>query len=407
MISLRLVSPKYAAWPEILEIQEALMLEFMPQVWQSRKIQYCSLSSKSVWCRSFFLLEGGHPSLLWFDEVHFANKGPSSQSYGFLSSHVQMWELNHKEIWELKNWWFWHMVLEKTLESPLDSKEIKPVHPKGNQSWIFIDGTDAEAKAPILRWPDAKNWLTGKDPDAGKGGRWEGKGRTEDEMVGLHHWLNGHEFEQVLGAGDAQEGLVCCSPWGCKETDMTEWLNWLTDPHYGAETSRLISEHHHQFKLTHKVKHHNHTPGMILNESILEKAMAVLLPGKSHVWRSLEGYSPWGRWGSDVTEQLPFHFSLLCIGEGNGHCSCLDNPRDRGAWWAAVYGVAQSRTRLKWLSIGRRESTGLCRNYCTWIEGGNGHFKDCGAVWLLQSALNALTTTQGILSKPELLYGRF
>ena len=166
------------------------------------------------------------------------------------------------------------MVLEKTLESPLDSKEIKPVNPKGNQSWIFIGGTDAEAKAPILWWPDAKNWLTGKDPDAGKGGRLEEKGRTEDEMVGLHHWLNGHEFEQALGAGDGQEGLVCCSPWGCKETDMTEWLNWLTDPHYGAETSRLISEHHHPFKLTHKIKHHNHTPGMILNESILEKAMA-------------------------------------------------------------------------------------------------------------------------------------
>ena len=98
MISLRLVSPKYAAWPEILEIQEALMLEFMPQVWQSRKIQYCSLSSKNVWWRSFFLLEEGHPSLLWFDEVHFANKGLSSQSYGFLSRHVQMWELNHKEV---------------------------------------------------------------------------------------------------------------------------------------------------------------------------------------------------------------------------------------------------------------------------------------------------------------------
>ena len=130
--------------------------------------------------------------------------------------------------------------------------------------------------------------------------RQEEKGATEIDMVGWHHWLNGHEFEQTPGAGDGQGGLVCGNPWGCKETDMTEWLNWLTDPYYGAETSRLISEHHHSFKLTHKIKHHNHTPRMILNES-----------------------------------------------------------------------------------IGRRESVGLCRNDCTWIEGGNGHFKDCGAVSLL------------------------
>ena len=122
----------------------------------------------------------------------FANKGPSSQSYGFSSSHVWMWELDYKGSWVLKNWCFWTMVLERILESPLDCKEIKRVNPKGNQSWIFIGRTDAEAETPIL-WPlEAKSWLTGKDPDARKDWRWEEKGTTEDEMVAWHHWLNGH-----------------------------------------------------------------------------------------------------------------------------------------------------------------------------------------------------------------------
>ena len=124
---------------------------------------------------------------------HFANKGLSSQSYGFFSSHVWMWELDYKESWALKNWCFWTVVLRKTLESPLDCKEIQPVHPKGNQSWIFIGRTDAET--PILWPPDAKNQLIGKDPDAGKDWKQEEKGTTEDEMVGWHHRLNGHEFD--------------------------------------------------------------------------------------------------------------------------------------------------------------------------------------------------------------------
>ena len=122
---------------------------------------------------------------------YFDSKCPSSQSYGFSSSHVWMWELDYKESWAPKNWCFWTVVLEKTLEGPLDCKEIQPVHPKGNQSWIFIGRTDA----PILWPPDAKNWLIGKDPDAGKDWRGEEKGTTEDEMVGWHHRLNGHEFE--------------------------------------------------------------------------------------------------------------------------------------------------------------------------------------------------------------------
>ena len=137
-----------------------------------------------------------------------------------------MWELDYKESWALKNWCFWSVVLEKTLESPLDSKEIQPVHPKGNQSWIFITRTDAEAETPILWPPDVKNWLIWKDPDAGKDWRQEKKGMTEDEMVGWHHWLDGRDFEQALGVGDGQGSLACCSPWGRKESDTTERLNW-------------------------------------------------------------------------------------------------------------------------------------------------------------------------------------
>ena len=123
---------------------------------------------------------------------YFANKGPSSQSYGFSRSHAWMWELDHKESWALKNWCFWTVVLEKTLESPLDCKEIKAVYPKGNQSWIFTGRTDANAEALILWPPDEKNWLTGKDLDAGKDWRQEEKGMTEDEMVRWHHRLDGH-----------------------------------------------------------------------------------------------------------------------------------------------------------------------------------------------------------------------
>ena len=126
--------------------------------------------------------------------------------------------------------------LEKTLESPLDCKEIKPVNwfPKGNQSWIFIRRTDAKTEAPILWPPDVKSWLTGKDPDAGQDWGQEEKGRTEDEMVGWHHWLNGHEFEQAPGVGDGQRNLAYCSLWGCKELDTTKWLNWLNITHFSS-----------------------------------------------------------------------------------------------------------------------------------------------------------------------------
>jgi len=157
---------------------------------------------------------------------YFANKGLSSQCYGFSSSHVWMWELEYK----VKNWCFWTVVLEKTLESPLDFKEIQPVHPKGDQSWIFFGRTDAEAEPPLLWPPDSKNWLIGKDCGAGEDWKWEQKGTTEDEMVGWHHWLSGHEFEHfrelVMGreAWHAAVHRVAKSrTWLSNSTDWPTW----------------------------------------------------------------------------------------------------------------------------------------------------------------------------------------
>ena len=145
-----------------------------------------------------------------------------------------MWELDPKEGRKPKNWCFWTVMLVKTLESPLDCKEIQPVNPKGNQSWIFIGRPDAEAETPILWPPDVKNWLIEKDPDAGKDWRQEEKGMTEDKMVVWHHWLNGCEFEQAPGDGEGQGSLECCSPWGHKESDVTEQMNskidWIVSP---------------------------------------------------------------------------------------------------------------------------------------------------------------------------------
>ena len=159
-------------------------------------------------------------------DFNYSNKGPSSQGYGFSSGHVWMWELDYKESWAAKNWCFWTVVLEKTLESPLDCKEIQPVHLKGDQSWVFIARTDAEAETQILWPPDVKSWLIGKDLNSGKDWGQEEKGMTEDEMVGWHHWLYGHGFGWTLGVGDGQGGLACCCSWGPKESDMTEQLNW-------------------------------------------------------------------------------------------------------------------------------------------------------------------------------------
>ena len=152
---------------------------------------------------------------------YFADKGLSSQSYVFSNSHVQMWELGSKNGWVPRNWCFQTVVLEKTC--PLDSKEIKSVNPKGNQPWIFIGRTDAEAEAPILWPPDVKNWLIGEDCDAGREGRQEEKGITEDEMIGWHHQLKGQVW--TSGVGDGQGSLAYCSPWDHKELDTTEQLN--------------------------------------------------------------------------------------------------------------------------------------------------------------------------------------
>ena len=129
---------------------------------------------------------------------------------------------------------FWSVVLEKTFDSPLYCKEIQPVHPRGDQSWVFIGRADAEAETPVLWPPDAKSWLIGKDPDAGRDWGQEEKGTTEDEMAGWHHWLNGHGFGENPGVGDGQGVLACCGSWGHKESDTTEWLSWTE-----SETQRL------------------------------------------------------------------------------------------------------------------------------------------------------------------------
>ena len=148
------------------------------------------------------------------------------QSYGFSSSHVQMWELDHKESWVSTNWCFRIVMLEKTPDSPLDCKEIQPVCSKRDQPWVFFGRTDAEAETLILWPPHVKSCLIWKDPDAGRDWGQEEKGTTEDEMAGWHHWLNGCEFEWTLGVGDGQGGLASCNSWGRKKSDMTEQLNW-------------------------------------------------------------------------------------------------------------------------------------------------------------------------------------
>ena len=156
---------------------------------------------------------------------YFATKGPSSQSYDFSSSHVWMWELDYIESWAPKNWCFWTVVLEKTLESPLDCKEIQSVHPKGNQSWIFTGRTDTEAETSIFWPPDAKS-----DSLEVMLGKIEGrkvKGTTEDEMVGWHCQLNGHQFEQALGYGEGQGSLASFSPWGREELDVSDWTTTI------------------------------------------------------------------------------------------------------------------------------------------------------------------------------------
>jgi len=161
---------------------------------------------------------------------YFASKGSSSQGYGFSCGHVWMWELDCEEGWVPKNYCFWTVVLEKTLESPLDYKEIQPIHSKGDQPWNFFGRNDAKAETSVLWPPDVKSWLIGKDSDAGRHWGQEEKGMTEDEIAGWHHWLDGHESQWTLGVRDGQGGLACCNSWGRKESDTTERLIWLIYP---------------------------------------------------------------------------------------------------------------------------------------------------------------------------------
>ena len=171
---------------------------------------------------------------------YFANKGPSSQSCGFSSSHVWMWELDYKESWARDNWCFWTVVLKKTFESPLDCREIQRVHPRGNQFWIFGGRTDAEAETPKIWPPDVTSCLIWKDPGAGKDCRWEQKGSTEDETVGWLQQLNGHEFEYSPGGGGEREGLACCSPSITKSwTQLSDWAELSLIPrHMDAKFSQ-------------------------------------------------------------------------------------------------------------------------------------------------------------------------
>ena len=168
-------------------------------------------------------------SILKKQRHYFSNKGPSSQSYGFSSSHVWMWELDYKESWAQKNWCFWSMVWRRLLRVPWTARRsnqsiLKEISPEYSLEGVKI----SEAETPILWPPDVKNWLIGKDPNAGKDCGPEEKRTTEDEMVGWHHRLSGQEFEQAAGVSDGQGSLAYCSPWSCKESDMTEWLNWTT-----------------------------------------------------------------------------------------------------------------------------------------------------------------------------------
>ena len=226
-----------------------------------------------------------------------------------------MWELDYRESWVPKNWCFCTVVLEETIESPLDCKEIQPVHPKGDQSWIFIRRTEAEAETPILWPPDAKNWLIWKDPDAGKDWRREEKGTTEDGMVGWHHQLNGHEFGETPGVGDRQEDLACCSPWGHEEWDMTEQLNW----------TELKKE-------------------KVTKDGGNNKLMRINAVESSHGKLKQE-------WALIPALSSPPLLSCCCsdIPEFIQHFLvhplqyCLGKPMDRGAWWATVHGVARVR----------------------------------------------------------------
>ena len=227
-----------------------------------------------------------------------------------------MWELDCEEGWAPKNWSFWTVVLEKTLESPLDCKEIQPVPSEGYQSWVFFGRNDAKAETPVLWPPHAKSWLIGKDSDAGRDWGQEEKGTTENEIAGWHHWLDGHESEWTPGVGDGQGGLACCNSWGCKESDTTEQLI-LSD---------LIWSWFHFWKY--------YCNFLEFLKLIWGFGLSRWLSGKESACSFRRHKRP-GSWRSP--------------GGGNGNplqYSCLGNSIDRGAWWATVHGIKKSRTGL-------------------------------------------------------------
>ena len=212
-----------------------------------------------------------------------------------------MWELDCEEGWALKNWCFWTVVLEKTLASPLDYKEIQPVHSEGDQPWDFFGGHDAKAETPVLWPPHAKSWLIEKDPDAGRVWGQEEKGTTEDEMAGWHHWLDGCESEWTLGVGDGQGGLACCDSWGCKESDTTEWLNW-TERTKMEKSSLSYLPRYILFLLLFLHPWCSKFPSYILSLLLKELTIAVLLEQVCwqqilltflHLWTSLLCPHPW------------------------------------------------------------------------------------------------------------------
>ena len=197
----------------------------------------------------------------------------SSQGYGFSCGHVWMWDLDCEEGWAQKNWCFWTVVLEKTLESPLDCMEIQPVHSEGDQPWDFFGRNDAKAETPVLWPPHAKSWLIGKGSDAGRDWGLEEKGTTEDEMAGWHQWIDEHESGWTLGVGDGQGGLACYDSWGRKESDMTEHLIW---------TDRVLGPQHMNLGRWNKiyfVAYHQGTCGItFISVQLLSRVQLLVIP---------------------------------------------------------------------------------------------------------------------------------